>query len=201
MRQTVVCEITRDKILNTVGHLLQRYGYKKMTVDDIAHEAGVGKGTVYLFFPSKEEVALSWMDRSNQWMRAELREIADSEANPAERIRSMLLRRVLFRFDGVQQFSQGIDELFQAMRPTFLARRSGYHHGEAVIFADVLEEGQRSGIFDVSDAYETAHALLLATNSLLPYSLSSQQLGDREEIEMKTLRMADIILKGVLRRS
>ena len=53
----------RDRILDAADRLLARYGYRKMTVDDIAQEAGIGKGTVYLSFPAKEEIALSCIDR------------------------------------------------------------------------------------------------------------------------------------------
>jgi hypothetical protein len=38
---------------------------------------------------------------------------------------------------------------------------------------------------------------LLATNSLLPFSLTTQELGERREIEEKTLRVADLLLKGL----
>ena len=49
----------RDVILDAMERLLARYGYKKTTMDDLAREAGIGKGTTYLHFPSKEEVALA----------------------------------------------------------------------------------------------------------------------------------------------
>src|SRR5437763_1237801 len=43
------------RILDAADRLLARYGYQKMTVDDLAREAGIGKGTVYLSFPGKSE--------------------------------------------------------------------------------------------------------------------------------------------------
>ena len=49
----------RDITLDAVDTLLARYGYQKMTMDDIAREAGISKRTIYLHFVSKEEVALS----------------------------------------------------------------------------------------------------------------------------------------------
>ena len=53
---------TRDAILLATDRLLARYGYKKMTIDDLANEVGIGKGSVYLHFSSKEEIALSHID-------------------------------------------------------------------------------------------------------------------------------------------
>ncbi len=45
---------TRDAILDATDRLLTRNGYKKMTIDDLAKEVGIGKGSVYLHFKSKE---------------------------------------------------------------------------------------------------------------------------------------------------
>ena len=66
----------RTRILDAADRLLARHGYRGMTVDDIAAEAGIGKGTVYLAFSSKEEVALSCIDRMAEDLLVELRRIA-----------------------------------------------------------------------------------------------------------------------------
>jgi hypothetical protein len=49
------------------------------------------------------------------------------------------------------------------------------------------------------DALSTAYALLHATNSLLPYSLSTTELGERIEVQEKAAAVADLILHGLLR--
>jgi hypothetical protein len=41
---------------------------------------------------------------------------------------------------------------------------------------------------------------LLATNSLLPYSLSTRELGERGDVEEKVSHIADLLLTGVLTR-
>ena len=63
MRDSVQTRTVRDAILDATDDLLIKFGYKKMTIDDLAREVGIGKGTVYLHFPSKEEIALSHIDR------------------------------------------------------------------------------------------------------------------------------------------
>lgn len=185
--------------MDATERLLARYGYRKMTVEDIAREVGVGKGTIYLHFPSKEEVVLSHVDRIVERVKERLRAIAVSNVTALVRLRSMLLIRVLFRFDSIQQYTQNLNDLLSALRPGLLARRARYYDEEAQIFADVLNEGRDAGEFEFGDTLSTAYALLHATNSLLPYSLSTSELGEREEVEEKTAAIVDLLLHGLQR--
>jgi AcrR family transcriptional regulator len=193
-------EAVKDAILDATDRLLARFGYRKMTVEDIATEAGIGKGTIYLHFSSKEEVVLSHIDRIVDRLRDHLKEIARSDATAAERLRLMLLTRVLFRFDSIQHYTQSLNDLLAALRPGLLRRRAEYFESEAQIFADVLTVGRESGELSFADAHATAHALLQATNGLLPYSLSTTELGERDEVEQRAADVANLMLRGLLRR-
>jgi AcrR family transcriptional regulator len=45
-----------DRILDTARELLLAWGYRRVTIDELARRAGVGKGTIYLHWRSREEV-------------------------------------------------------------------------------------------------------------------------------------------------
>src|SRR5687767_10730478 len=126
---------TRDAILDATDRLLARYGYKKMTIDDLAHEVGIGKGSVYLHFSSKEEIALSHIDRIIERLKVNLRAIADKPMSVDERLRKMLCERVMYRFDSVQHYTQSLNDLLAYLRPKLLDRRKRYFNEEARIFA------------------------------------------------------------------
>jgi AcrR family transcriptional regulator len=192
---------TRESLLDAMERLLARYGYKKTTMDDLAREAGIGKGTIYLHFPSKEEVALSSIDRVVDRVQEQLRAIAGSSSPVAERLKEMLQARVLCRFDSVKAYSESLDDLFESLRPAYMARRQTYFEKEADIFAEVLSEGRRQKVFHFVDAVATATLLLMATNSLLPYSLSTRELGKRSEIDERITGLADLLLNGLLTRT
>ncbi len=197
MRDATAQISTRDAILDATDRLLARYGYKKMTIDDLAAEVGIGKGSVYLHFSSKQEIALSHIDRIIERLKVRLDDIAARKTSAEERLRLMLLERVLFRFDSVQHYTQSLNDLLASLRPKLLERRKNYFEEEAGIFAAVIEEGKRAGIFAKTNSLETAHTLLQATNGLLPYSLSAQELGERREIEAKTKRIANLLVRGL----
>ena len=140
------------------------------------------------------------VDRIVDRLKERLKEIARSDAPAAERLRLMLLTRVLFRFDSIQHYTQSLNDLLAALRPGLLRRRAQYFDAEAQIFADVLTEGIRSGELNFEDEHATAHALLQATNGLLPYSLSTTELGERAEVEQRATDVANLMLHGLLSR-
>lgn len=197
MRNGVQTREVREALLDATDRLLAGKGYQKMTIDDLAREVGIGKGSVYLHFTSKEEIALSHVDRIVERLKEQLKIIAKKEIAPEEKLRQMILLRVLHRFDSVQHYTQSLNDLLSALRPKLLARRESYFKEEAEIFAEVIKEGQEKGIFETAGASETAEAFLLATNSLLPFSLTTQELGERSDIEEKTLRLATLLIKGI----
>lgn len=199
MRAVAVREDIRDLILDAADRLLARYGYQKMTIDDLAREVGIGKGTVYLHFSSKEQIALSRIDRVIERLSAELKALAAGDQEPAAQLRAMLMLRVIYRFDSVQHYTESLNQVLAAIRPALLDRRKTYFETEARIIAQVLKAGRRRGDFFFKDAMTTARALLTATNSLLPYSLSPRELGKREELKQQTALIVDLLIGGLRR--
>jgi len=198
MRQIARREDIRDLILDAVDVLLAKFGYKKMTMDDVARQVGIGKGTIYLHFPGKEELVLSHIDRIADRIVAKLNEIACSSDSPDRRILKMLAHRVLFRFDSVAHYSQNLSDLLSSVRTALLTRREAHFEKEAAVLEDILREGARLGTLDCPDPRTTSFVLIQSTNSLLPFNLSARELGRRDEVEDKVGRVADLLIKGLL---
>jgi AcrR family transcriptional regulator len=189
----------QGKILDATDRLLARYGYKKMTVDDLANEVGIGKGSIYLHFRSKEDVVYSHIDRVIGRLLQRLEPIVRSRLAPADKIREMIVLRVMFRFDSVQHFPQSLSDMFRDLRPGIHRLRQNHFKQEARLFCAVLKEGQKIGAFRNGDRLTLAHALMAATNSLLPFHLSTRDLGKRRDIEKTVTLIADLLLEGLLR--
>ena len=66
-----------ERILDAAAALLVRWGYRKTTIDDVAREAGVGKGTIYLHWRDKRELFGATLRRASRQAVAEtLRRVA-----------------------------------------------------------------------------------------------------------------------------
>jgi AcrR family transcriptional regulator len=51
------------RILDVTAELLLRHGYRRVTIDDIAHHADIGKGTVYLHWKTRDELFRAVFER------------------------------------------------------------------------------------------------------------------------------------------
>jgi AcrR family transcriptional regulator len=59
-------QLREERILDAAAALLVRWGYRKTTVDDVAREAGVGKGTIYLHWKDKNALFAATLRRASR---------------------------------------------------------------------------------------------------------------------------------------
>ncbi|HOD54758.1 MAG TPA: TetR/AcrR family transcriptional regulator [Candidatus Cloacimonadota bacterium] len=59
----------KELILNTAESIFEKYGYAKTSMDDIANEAYIGKGTIYYYFKSKEDIFLELVVHYHKMIR------------------------------------------------------------------------------------------------------------------------------------
>lgn len=78
----------RDRILDTAYELFSRHGVQAVGVDTIVAASGVAKMTLYRHFPSKDDLALAFLQRREErWTRGWLQgEVARRGATPRDRL-------------------------------------------------------------------------------------------------------------------
>jgi AcrR family transcriptional regulator len=169
-----------------------------MTIEDLAREVGIGKGTVYLYFPSKQEIVLSYVDRIFNRLLENLWKIARSEAAFSDRIKLMMVSRVQMFYDLRRHYAESLMETIQLFRASLLKKYRVYLKAEAEIFAAVLRDGQRDGAVRNQDLNSAARILVLSTNALLPFNFSTREIGKRNDVIEETIIIADFLLQNVL---
>ena len=190
-----------DRLLDAADRLLAREGYARMTVETLARETGIGKGSVYLLYASKREVALACIDRNAARVRARLAEIAMEPASAGYRLRSMLHERVMIRFDYARTHSESLDALLAAFRGDLLERRWRQFALEARQLSQVIDQGIAAREFRPQPSLSIAESLVTATNALLPFSLSVPELGRRSTVAARVDRLVAVLLGGLGRSS
>lgn len=80
----------RDSTLDATADLVTRKGLAGVTMSEIAQETGIGRATLYKYFPDVEAVLLAWHERQVHRHLASFKAIASGEGSPLPRLRNVL---------------------------------------------------------------------------------------------------------------
>jgi AcrR family transcriptional regulator len=83
-------ETVREAILDAAWQLVGEHGLSAVTMSQIAEKAGIGRATLYKYFPDVEAILLAWHERQITAHLQQLMAIRDQSTDPAERLRAVL---------------------------------------------------------------------------------------------------------------
>jgi AcrR family transcriptional regulator len=115
-----------EEILQAAVQVFSKRGFAATDVQEIADRAGVGKGTVYRHFGTKEGLFLAAADQGVQQLRAAIQQAAEPVEHPFDRLRSAILAFLTF-FDQHPEFVELVIQERAHFRdrqtPTFFDRK------------------------------------------------------------------------------
>lgn len=194
---------TRQQILEAARARFMHYGYKKTTIDEIASDAGVGKGTVYLYFQSKEDILLTIAKGVKRSITDQMRAIASTLGPPEEKLRRMMIASIMTVYDAAQMAAHGL-ELVDELKPKIRLCAREDEEAQLAILVSVIAEGVKRGEFTVpdGDVRAAAHHFDLAFTSFYPPALPMchDSLTCRHDLEGRISKMTDFLLNGLRRR-
>lgn len=181
----------RRRIVRAALELLTEHTYDSIQIRDVALRADVALGTLYRYFPSKEQlfanVMLEWASRFDEVVRRRRPESADD----AERLRA-LLRRAVRAFERNSNFVQLHAVLGASPDPAVGEAFSAYSDGFAAVLAEAVPDTDPSDV----------EVLVTLSNSLLDSLLRTWWLGrlPLRSVEEQVDRAVDVMFSGVSRR-
>lgn len=183
----------RAKIIQAAEERLWHFGFKKTTIDEIAADAGVGKGTIYLHFSSKEDIALEIMSQFKRQSLNDVRAIAADQSLPlVARLQKMLLHPILLSHERCSQSPAAV-EMATSVRPNIQAHLKPILQEELMILAQVLDQGNAEGLFCIDDTMATAQTLKnMCAGFWPPFSC----VTGVELIQEAVFRIVDLAYRG-----
>lgn len=82
--------VVHDAILNTAVALVVEHGLLSVTMSQIAEETGIGRATLYKYFPDVEAILLAWHERHVRGHLEHLAEVRDQAGDAGERLKAVL---------------------------------------------------------------------------------------------------------------
>ena len=183
-------------ILTAARRLFGRYGLRKTTVDEIAREARVGKGTIYNYYKSKEEVFQAVVEEEAQIFKNEIKKAVDSQNTPEKKLRAYVISRM--------QLMNQLANFYDTFKNEYLDYygfiekiRDKYTDYEIFTIKEILKEGIGRKVFSIKDLDLTAFAVVIAMKGLEYYwAMETNPL----ETEKKIDTLLKVFLNGILKR-
>ncbi|MGI6766243.1 MAG: TetR/AcrR family transcriptional regulator [Lentihominibacter sp.] len=162
MRVVKSAEERKNEILDVAEQLFMERGFDNASTNDIINKIGIARGTLYYHFKSKEEILDAIVERMGHEKIARAAAIVSDRNIPLlERLTESVL--ALNANSGV-----GVEVLTQMHKPQNALLHQKVQEsiisGVVPLFAKMIEEGNRIGIFDTRYPSEAAEMIVIYSN-------------------------------------
>ncbi|MGH3031372.1 MAG: TetR/AcrR family transcriptional regulator [Gaiellaceae bacterium] len=89
----------RDATLDTAAALVARHGLRSVTMSQIAEQTGIGRATLYKYFPDVDAILVAWHERQISGHLEHLAELRDEAGDAGERLEAVLEAYALIRHE------------------------------------------------------------------------------------------------------
>ena len=192
----------RPRLVQAATEVFAEKGYASTRVADIAERAGIGKGTVYEYFSSKEELLFAVFESINEEISARVRTTLSMDGSAREKLLALLQL-------GAEVVSEQAE--LQPVILDFWAASRGKdieeHYREAVVasyglfrsmISDFIRGGQRRGEFKADIDAEALATMVVATVDGLGVQLFFDRSIDTHRV---TRAFADLLAEGLTMES
>ncbi len=196
-KHSLLEEYRRGEILAGARHVIARRGLSAASMEAIAHEAGVAKGTLYLYFRDRGDLLEQAVVGIFDELVARLEAVLAARRPLRETLRALLLTKLAL-FDEHRDFLRVYAELRAGDAGACPRRRRDARHARYLkLLSEWLEEAVRRGEAKPFDPARAALFLVEGTNAVLEQRLTSRDQKTTEEVEW----IVDLFLDGIAARS
>jgi AcrR family transcriptional regulator len=187
-------EAMRNRIIQEAASEFARLGFDQANINTIAEQAGIGKGTIYLYFENKRELFLGMLRAIAQSQLTTIRAALAGEGTVQQRIERLFRAFAHLAEEHSDSFNVYMSALYGVNR-AFKDEATKLLRDYLAVISLVLEEGKARGELQYEDAEATALLVLSITES---YVLTARVLGQSEAMmASQASTVAQSLLQGI----
>jgi AcrR family transcriptional regulator len=196
-------ERRRQQIIVAAKRVFSEKGFSKATMEDIAKEAELSPGTIYLYFKNKDELYASLSLRILQYLNIRLEHVAQQkDLSTEERIQA--LKEAMFdvyNFDPlvvINMFHLQSSETLKNLSPELLAEIKQLSQSSLGVISEIFKEGIREGVFIEKHPVALADVLWALFSGVVLWEESKKIINGEKDYLKETLEVAfDIFGRGI----
>lgn len=158
-------EIVVQEIINSAKKLMQQYGLKKTTMEDIAKEAGKGKSTLYYYFKDKEEIFNKVINQEIDEFFYAVKINVDKQTDAVNMLKAYVVTKVKTLREKVNLYTFAIENDLQGrLNNEFAMLRNRYDNEEKKLISSIFMNGVKTNLFkaEIIDEIDVLSELLVS---------------------------------------
>jgi len=186
----------RRRIIEAAARLFAELGFTGCEVERVATELGIAKGTLYLYFPGKQDLFFACVDLGMQQMQAAVREAAASVTDPFEIISRAIWAYLSF-FDEhphyVELLIQERANFKHRKRPTYFEYRDANRGPWRELYANLVAAGKLRDDVPIERMLDTIGNMLYGT------MFTNLFIGRTVSLDEQFNAIREIAMRGITR--
>jgi AcrR family transcriptional regulator len=167
------------KIVEAAAQRFRYYGIGKTTMQEIAQDAGLAVGTLYLYFSNKDALVVACAEEFAARHRQQAEEILNSQLPPDEKLRAYVVAR--FRqSEDTRTSSRHAAEITRAVLRVKPDRVREEGQMMLAVISQIQSEGAAAGLFRFNDPERDAKVFLYSLVGFFPNALSEPPVAPLE---------------------
>jgi AcrR family transcriptional regulator len=162
-KQKVVTELRRSEILSAATKIFGNKGFDATLVDEIAKAAGLAKGTLYLYFKSKDEIYQAVVRQALAEVDQLTRQHVETEPDFAGRYAAFIRVRIAFWQDHHSLYRV---ILSMSRSPLYRKKSIGWQRESVLYLAELLQQGAAASEIPRQDFLAVAWATMDAVRGV-----------------------------------
>lgn len=185
----------RERLINAAVSVFSKKGFYKASMDDIAAEADVAKGTLYYYFKNKSELFKTIVVEGINYLTDELIKIVSSSNDSIENIIKLLIKKNIdFYLEYHELANIVLNEITNGIDEDVLNEIIRAKDRYISFLADLLSQGHKEGIIRFSDFNVTAASIVGMIDGACKYYLRNTGLIDKKQL---IEHISDMIINGL----
>lgn len=185
-------------IINGAKNLMQQYGLKKTTMEDIAKAAGKSKSTLYYYFKDKEEIFDRVINLEIDEFFQTVKITVNKQADAISMLKAYIITKVKTLRDKTNLYSFAIENDLQGrINKEFTNLRNRYDNEEKKLISDILNKGVETKIFksEIKQEIEDLSELFVSCVRGVEMDIIAQK--KHKVVTDKADLLVEILVKGM----
>ena len=189
------------EIIEAARNRFAHYGFSKVTMEEVALDVGMGKASLYYYFPNKEDLFKSVIQKEQDLFVEEIKNLIRQNLTATKKLEDYVSKRLEYFQQLINLATLNVHSLVD-IKSMFKELFKSFEDQELLLLQKIFDEGKSKGEFDKSVTEKTTRIFLHLLQGLRLRIIKSININRTEkvnyaELREETMRFVNIFSKGI----